>query len=312
MNTIRVLSARLRGFHGNTVGASQVEYIVLLAVVITGTIPAVMYLETAIHETFDQTSQIFNLDPPKNDDENVALAVHPAEATTTGRGERVVISLIATLLLMSIGGLVCWSMGKRSSKRNVKEKPDHLDEAMALAQADLVFEKRQAIYQILVGDLNALFDNRVEVSQLMSRKIISVSPTDGVPTVAALMKDKHLRHVLVCKKDQLVGIISDRDISRAEMKMRQDADHRVLKASDIMTAKPLSVEPTSLASPAVTMLVKNKISCLPVVEDGQVRGILTTTDLLFAFQGILQSLQKTASDYPRDASKTHIEEGAVA
>ena len=61
-----------------------------------------------------------------------------------------------------------------------------------------------------------------------------------------------------------------------------------------MTADPITVTPDSLINPAITQLVNRHISCLPVVEDGRLVGVLTTTDLMLTLQCTLQLLHRVA------------------
>ncbi len=62
-----------------------------------------------------------------------------------------------------------------------------------------------------------------------------------------------------------------------------------------MTGNPVSATPDMLVGPAMTLLLKRRISCLPVCEGGRVVGVVTTTDLIMALQCALQILQKMAA-----------------
>ena len=90
--------------------------------------------------------------------------------------------------------------------------------------------------------------------------------------------------MMVRDNQKLVGIISDRDLAKTNAKT----------AADLMTADPLSVEPDTLINPAITLLVQKRISCLPVVKNQHLMGVLTTTDLMMALQCTLQVLNKVA------------------
>jgi CBS domain-containing protein len=152
---------------------------------------------------------------------------------------------------------------------------------------DAVFQKRQAILRILTGHVDILFDDGMYVKHLMSRKISTIEPRADVQQVRDRMQNERIRHLLVCEKNgRLIGVISDRDLHNVQAKT----------AEDMMTANPITVEPNSLVSPAVTLLINRRISCLPVVDGEQLVGLLTTTDLLMALQCALQALHKVAAE----------------
>src|SRR5262245_12228527 len=58
-------------------------------------------------------------------------------------------------------------------------------------------------------------DYAMNVSELMTREPICIGPDDSVEVAVQLLRRRGIRHLLVVKKDRLVGIISDRDIKRA-------------------------------------------------------------------------------------------------
>ncbi|MEQ9320878.1 MAG: CBS domain-containing protein [Polyangiaceae bacterium] len=117
----------------------------------------------------------------------------------------------------------------------------------------------------------------------------TVSPHDHVDEAFKLMQRHRIRHLLVVKDDELVGVVTDRDLRRDAA---NDADwtnmsevYRVgekLKVADVMTEDVLTATPDDLTADAARIMVSNQINCLPVVDDDRVVGILTSTDLLAA------------------------------
>lgn len=176
---------------------------------------------------------------------------------------------------------------------NAKRNGDAEDESETASQVpqlnhDAIFEKRQQIFNILANNMQALFESRLEVGHLMSRRVTKVAPGDSAEEVERLMREKRLRHMLVCSRDgRLEGIISDRDLARSEART----------AAELMTRDPITVTPDAQVSPAITQLIQQRISCLPVVDDnGAVCGVLTTTDLMMALQCSMQMLQRIAQE----------------
>jgi CBS domain-containing protein len=100
------------------------------------------------------------------------------------------------------------------------------------------------------------------------------------------MTKLEVRHMIVTDaENHVVGIVSDRDLH-----------HTGKKTSDIMTPEPLTVCPDALMRPAMSQMLDRHISSLPVVENGKLVGIITTTDLVMAFQCTMQVIQAAAAD----------------
>ena len=96
--------------------------------------------------------------------------------------------------------------------------------------------------------------------------------------MTALMKQRRLHHLLVCGRGgELLGVVSDRDLPS-----------RGATAQQLMTHPALSCTPETPVSAAITYLMNENISCLPVVEGGRLCGVLTTTDLVLTLQCTLQ------------------------
>ena len=183
------------------------------------------------------------------------------------------------LFLLAFAGIALW-LWKAGRSRSMSD-------ALPDVTSDRVFAKRQQIYRILSGDLPALVESRMCVRHLMTDQLITVLPTCSAGEVRNLFPNQYIRHVLVCTAaGKLVGIISDRDLANTSANT----------AKELMTPHPITVEPDCLIGPAVTLKMQNQISCLPVVKDGKVCGVLTSTDLMMSLQCSLQVLQRIAAE----------------
>ena len=151
---------------------------------------------------------------------------------------------------------------------------------------DSLLDKRNQIGMTLRNELSDFDCDHLSVAKFMTVNPTIVSVSDDADRVRKLMMTRGFRHLLVIDdQEQLCGIISDRDIVNG-------TDQSVAR---LMTPNPYSVESTTPVSIAITMLVKNRISALPVVEDAKVVGILTRSDLLVTLQCLLVNVQQEMS-----------------
>jgi CBS domain-containing protein len=132
------------------------------------------------------------------------------------------------------------------------------------------------------------------VGDVMTRKTVTLSPHHGIAEAVTLMADRHFRHIVVVDTGgQILGVISDRDILRA---LARTNNWQTKNVSQIMTRDPVTVKRETPLYIAVAKIVAKRINCLPVLDDeGKVCGILTSTDLLKAYQKLLESLEKSGA-----------------
>ncbi len=125
------------------------------------------------------------------------------------------------------------------------------------------------------------------VSNWMSKDVITVDVEDSMHDAVKLMKEKEIRMLPVLKKGKLVGIITDRDLKRSAASDATMLDvHELLylvskiKVRNIMTKDPITVPQNFTVEETAEVLLKNKISGAPVVDqNGDVVGTITQTDL---------------------------------
>jgi CBS domain-containing protein len=131
-----------------------------------------------------------------------------------------------------------------------------------------------------------------EVADVMTSKVVTLSPHHSFSEAANLMNDRFFRHcVVVDTHNQIVGVISDRDILRA---LARNPNSRTKSLDQIMTHNPVTVRRNTHIADAVGKILSKRINCLPVVEeDGSVCGIVTSTDLLRSYQQLLDMMHKS-------------------
>ena len=125
------------------------------------------------------------------------------------------------------------------------------------------------------------------VGNWMSKNVITVDVEDSMHDAVKLMKEKDIRMLPVLKKGKLVGVITDRDLKRSAASDATMLDvHELLylvskiKVRNIMTKDPITVPWNFTVEETAEVLLKNKISGAPVVDqNGDIVGTITQTDL---------------------------------
>ena len=115
------------------------------------------------------------------------------------------------------------------------------------------------------------------VRHRMTQHPVTVSPHDTLATAQEKMTAGRFRRLPVVQDGALVGILTDRDLRRhvgVEERTRVEA---------AMTESPLTVSPLTTVEEAVQLMLKHQVGGLPVLENGKVVGIITTSDVLRAF-----------------------------
>jgi len=125
------------------------------------------------------------------------------------------------------------------------------------------------------------------VNTWMSKPVITIDFNDSMQDAIKLLKEHHIKILPVVANGDLVGIITDRDLKKASASDATSLDiHEILyliskvKVKDIMTKNPITVPPYFTVEETARVLLKNKISGVPVVDDASsLVGIITQDDL---------------------------------
>ncbi len=129
------------------------------------------------------------------------------------------------------------------------------------------------------------------ITTLMTKNVVTIELKESLEKAQALMQHHHIRHLPVLKKGQLVGMLSMTDLMRLSFsdnfgELESDADVAIFKMLGIrhvMKQHPETITTGQSIREAAEILANREFHALPVLEAGNVVGIVTTTDLIRYF-----------------------------
>lgn len=140
--------------------------------------------------------------------------------------------------------------------------------------------------------------NYLRVEQYMTTDLFTVHPHEPIDLVALLMVWNNIRHVLVeDDENQLVGIVSHRRLLRLFGRTLPKEEGQPAPVSSIMVSDPVVITPETPSLEAIKLMKEKQVSCLPVVKDGKLVGVITEDNFLAIASNLLeQKLAHESSD----------------
>jgi len=129
----------------------------------------------------------------------------------------------------------------------------------------------------------------MKVVDVMTKDPLTVTPSEAIGQADELMNGNKIRQLPVVEDNELVGIVTDRDIrSFLSASPLNEPDERKaafnVKIRRIMTTDPVTVSPDDDLAEAVELLIEQKIGGIPVVDEAEgLVGIVTYVDVLRCF-----------------------------
>ncbi len=128
------------------------------------------------------------------------------------------------------------------------------------------------------------------ISSIMTREVVTLNLEDSLYSAEKRMKKNHIRHMPVVNDGKIIGLISLSDLQRVSFidaygkEGTEDTPiYNMLDIRDLMIKKPLTASPQTTILEVSKLLASKEFHSLPVVEENELVGIITTTDLLHYF-----------------------------
>jgi CBS domain-containing protein len=125
--------------------------------------------------------------------------------------------------------------------------------------------------------------------------ILTIEPTVTLGEAARAMRQRDVGAAIVLENGELVGIFTERDLLRAIAESRHPDQHHVRA---YMTPDPITLPPDHSPSEAAQIMGERKFRHIPVVEDGQVIGVVSIRDLVTTAMHIPSAEAHFGSDFP--------------
>ncbi|WP_299436850.1 CBS domain-containing protein [uncultured Aquimarina sp.] len=127
---------------------------------------------------------------------------------------------------------------------------------------------------------------RTPISKIMTSNVITLNSTNGLETAEMLFKENNIRHIPVVNGDVIIGMLSYTDLLRisfADAINDNDVDtvvYEMFTIEQVMAKNLVSVNSTTTIKEVAEILAEKEFHALPVIDNGKLVGIVTTTDLI--------------------------------
>jgi len=128
----------------------------------------------------------------------------------------------------------------------------------------------------------------VPVSSIMTPNVFTLCVSDSLEKAEKLFREKKIRHIPVMNQDKVVGMLSYTDLLKISIADTLDQDEEVVDVAiydvfsiaQVMEKKMICITPNTTIKEAAEILSNREFHVLPVIENENLVGILTTTDLI--------------------------------
>jgi CBS domain-containing membrane protein len=128
---------------------------------------------------------------------------------------------------------------------------------------------------------------RTPVSKIMTRDVITLNLNDNMELAEKLFETKHIRHIPIVSGKKVVGMLSHKDLMRISFSDLDEEENEInsvvydlFTIEQVMAKSVISVTSETTIKEAAEILTKHEFHAVPVVDDDELVGIVTSTDLI--------------------------------
>lgn len=119
-----------------------------------------------------------------------------------------------------------------------------------------------------------------DILNVKGRHVLSISPDATLAQAVEKLVENRCGALVVCEGEEMVGIVSERDILRTLSEVANSLEEVTVKAR--MTSKVVTGTPEDNVNDTMGLLTNNRIRHLPVLEDGKLAGVISIGDVVKA------------------------------
>lgn len=146
------------------------------------------------------------------------------------------------------------------------------------------------------------------IEEIMSTDLVTIEPSATVADARALMHTHRIHHLPVTGGDgKLVGLVTLTNVLAATDSFLREDDTQIpaeeIRIRDVMVTDIATVDEHASLRQAALFIEKHQIGCLPVLADGQLKGIITDSDFVAVAINLLEQLEETEPYEDEDSAE---------
>ena len=279
---------------GQRRGVGSVEYTLIASLILTVLVLSVSVFSHSTKQQMNHLATNISADDLSDDRFEMEETLSPTNSSND-TALLICFMVLSGVSLVTLGLTIARDVRRRRHRMQWKRSA-LLKKNFEVMQA--VRRKHSYFKRLLRDELASSVLDQCKVRNFMTEEVATVSPDLSVHDAIDHLEENQLRRVLVKNNDgTLAGVVSRKDIALQGGKL----------VRDIMTDNPKTVGLETKIQFALTVLLQNRISCLPVVDnENQLLGVISTSDLMIMLHCLLSELHEKYASESKPVEGEHL------